>query len=142
MIKNEGKNLTVDDVKNQNQKLLNSIAECDFDSYKQLCSVDMTCFEPESSGMLIEGIEFHKYYFDLYNGSSTKTKPSSFNRYNISMSNPHVRFLAGSSDVAVISYVRVDQLMDGENPITKTMSETRIWEMRDGKLVNVHFHKS
>ena len=63
----------------------------------------------------------------------------------ITMSNPHVRWIGGSeAAAAIISYVRLDQSMRAEDsgPVTKTMSETRIWENRNGKLVNVHFHKS
>ena len=71
----------------------------------------------------------------------------------ISMSNPHVRWLGGGccSDgcgegtAAIITYIRLDQTMtpgDVNGPRTKTMSETRVWENRDGRLINVHFHKS
>ena len=34
-----------------------------FDSRK-LADAQMTCFEPEADGNLIEGIAFHKFYFD------------------------------------------------------------------------------
>lgn len=32
--------------------------------FSRLCDPAMTCFEPETLGNLIEGIEFHKFYFD------------------------------------------------------------------------------
>ena len=101
----------------------------------QLCADDLTCFEPESNGMLVGGLEFHRYYFDL---ASKMPKPSF--RQNITMSNPHIRWVG--KDCAVVSYTRVDQIVRDNVPVTKTMSETRVWEVRDGTLMHVHVHKS
>jgi hypothetical protein len=120
-----------------NQELLDSIATGDYDVYKDLCADDLSCFEPESSGMFVEGLDFHKYYFDL---GSKMDKPMIIPK-NITMSNPHIRWLG--QEAVVVSYTRVDQtLTEGGQPITETMSETRIWEVRDSALVHVHFHKS
>ena len=127
---------TVEQVIDANQRLLDSIASCDYETYEILCADDLTCFEPESNGMLVQGLEFHKYYFDL-----SGKMPLPIFRTNITMSNPHVRFCG--KHCAVISYTRVDQTLNAEQkPITKTVSETRIWEVRDDALVHVHFHKS
>jgi len=76
-------------------------------------------------------------------------------KINITMSNPHVRWLGGGccsdgcgdGSAAVISYVRMDQSVDSSSddkggPVTRLSSETRVWENRDGRLVHVHFHKS
>lgn len=126
-----------------NQQLLNSIAAGDYDVYKNLCSEDLSCFEPESAGMLVEGLEFHKYYFDL--GSKMQAMDNENKRTiipkNITMSNPHVRWLG--QDAVVVSYTRVDQSVTAEGvPVTQTMSETRIWEVKNSTMVHVHFHKS
>lgn len=52
--------------------------------YRRLCDPHLTAFEPEAIGNLVEGLEFHKFYFDnrkfilnlkvlqLYDGNKTK----------------------------------------------------------------------
>ncbi|KAL7495397.1 hypothetical protein ACHAWT_003897 [Skeletonema menzelii] len=157
---------TTADVIAANQKLLNAISRCDYETYNDLCANDLTAFEPESNGMLISGKSFHKFYFDLYGGDQEDAATSASNNVtrsttqtNITMSNPHVRWLGGGccsdgcgdGSAAVISYVRMDQsVLDSSNdekkkkggPVTRLCSETRVWENRDGRLVHVHFHKS
>ena len=141
-----------EDVISVNQRLLNAIAARDFDTYNELCADDITAFEPESRGMLVQGLEFHKYYFDLFGHPSILEKEDRqpIIPNTITMSNPHVRWLGsangadGDGLAAVISYVRLDQTMTAgdKGPTTKMMSETRIWEHRGGTWINVHFHKS
>ena len=46
------------------KNLLNSIKNGDFESYSQLCDPNLTAFEPETMGTLVEGLEFHKFYFN------------------------------------------------------------------------------
>lgn len=47
------------------QQLLESIAGGDWETYARLCDPSLSAFEPESSGQLVEGLLFHKYFFDL-----------------------------------------------------------------------------
>ena len=101
--------------------LLDSVANGDWDAYQALCDPTISAFEPESRGHLIEGLPFHKHYFDL--GASNKP-------INTTITAPHVRFLG--ADVAVVSYIRLLQTLDDENrPITHRWEETRIWERQD-----------
>ncbi len=46
------------------QKLLDAIAQGDYSTYSQLCDSSLTAFEPEAPGVLVEGLSFHKFYFD------------------------------------------------------------------------------
>ena len=32
--------------------------------FRKLCDTNITAFEPEALGNLVEGIEFHRFYFD------------------------------------------------------------------------------
>ena len=50
------------------RQLLNSIADQDWSTYTRLCDPSLTCFEPESRGQLVEGMDFHKFYFELKGG--------------------------------------------------------------------------
>lgn len=45
-------------------------------------------------------------------------------------------------DAAVVTYVRLQQVLSNGRPRTKVSEETRVWEKRDGKWKNVHFHIS
>ncbi len=46
------------------RRLLKSISDRDWDAYAALCEADLTCFEPEAKGAFVEGLEFHRFYFD------------------------------------------------------------------------------
>jgi calcium/calmodulin-dependent protein kinase (CaM kinase) II len=114
-----------------NQRLLDAIAEGDWETYTTLCDPTLTAFEPESRGHLAEGMEFHRFYFDL--GASSGPR-------NNTMSSPHVRLMG---DVAVLSYVRlVQRLDDAGAPVTFRGEETRVWQRVDGTWRHVHFHRS
>jgi calcium/calmodulin-dependent protein kinase (CaM kinase) II len=41
-----------------------SITFVKFVAYRKLVDPQMTCFEPESNRNLVEGLAFHKFYFD------------------------------------------------------------------------------
>jgi ketosteroid isomerase-like protein len=114
-----------------NQNLLESIARADWKSYAELCDSSLTCFEPEAMGQLIEGMEFHRFYFQL---------PGAKTPFNTTMASPHVRVMG---DVAVISYVRLNQRIAGDGaPTTNAVEETRVWQKQNGVWKHVHFHRS
>ena len=55
---------TIQEVLDLNERLLQSIAKGDWETYQQLCDPTLTAFEAESRGQLVEGMEFHRFYFD------------------------------------------------------------------------------
>lgn len=113
------------------QRLLNSIAEGDWAVYQELCDPSLTAFEPEGLGQRIEGLDFHRFYFNLGGFSGQR---------HTTMSAPHVRLMG---DVAVVSYVRLNQRVGPDGvPFTKAFEESRIWHRQAGKWRHVHFHRS
>lgn len=104
-------------------------------SCSKLVDPQMTCFEPESNGNLIEGLAFHKFYFDNVLSKNSKTAVNTF------ILKPHVHFM--SDDAACIAYTRLTQMIDRSGSL-KTMQseETRIWQRTSGKWQNVHYHCS
>jgi calcium/calmodulin-dependent protein kinase (CaM kinase) II len=114
-----------------NRRLLQSIASGDWKTYAALCDPTLSAFEPEARGQLVEGMDFHQFYFDL----GTKGGP-----VNTTMCSPHVRVMG---DVAVVSYVRLVQRLDAQGlPVTTRGEETRVWQRQNGAWRHVHFHRS
>ena len=74
-----------------NRRLLECIFAGDWATYEELCDPSLTCFEPETRGQWIEGLDFHHFYFKLGGAAGP---------LNITISTPHVRVMG---DVAVIS---------------------------------------
>ncbi len=125
-------NSTTQELIELNRQLLDSIAAADWLTYSHLCDPSLSAFEPSSRGQLVEGLPFHRFYFEL--GSSTGPR-------NLTLSAPKVRLL--SEDVAVVTYVRLEQQLGAdEAPVTVRFEETRVWHRRDGQWRNVHFHRS
>jgi len=115
------------------RRLLHSITQSDWTTYSELCSEDLISVEPEANGHLVQGMEFHKHYFDMADGSP-------YAGVTTTLSSPHVRLIG---DVAVITYVRQTQRVenDGKSRTTST-PETRVWQSVDGQWKHVHFHRS
>lgn len=46
------------------EQLLEAINTGDFDTYGKMCDPSITAFDPAALGNLVEGVDFHKFYFD------------------------------------------------------------------------------
>ncbi|KAG8435080.1 hypothetical protein GDO86_013151 [Hymenochirus boettgeri] len=46
------------------EQLIEAINNGDFEAYTKICDPGLTSFEPEALGNLVEGMDFHKFYFD------------------------------------------------------------------------------
>ncbi|OXU27866.1 hypothetical protein TSAR_003767 [Trichomalopsis sarcophagae] len=117
------------------EQLIESINTGDFEAYTKICDPHLTAFEPEALGNLVEGMEFHKFYFDnVVLGKNCKA-------VNTTILNPHVHLLG--EDAACIAYVRLTQYMDKQGVAhTQQSEESRVWHKKDNKWQNVHFHRS
>ncbi|XP_073541920.1 calcium/calmodulin-dependent protein kinase type II subunit gamma isoform X17 [Phyllobates terribilis] len=116
------------------EQLIEAINNGDFEAYTKICDPGLTSFEPEALGNLVEGMDFHKFYFD--NLLSKNTKP-----IHTTILNPHVHVIG--EDAACIAYIRLTQYIDAQGrPRTTQSEETRVWYRRDGKWLNVHYHCS
>jgi len=113
--------------------ILDAINSGDFETYTKLCDPSITAFEPEALGNLVEGIEFHRFYFD----NSIKQSKTT----NVTILNPVVHLLG--DDAASIGYIKVTQTLDKQgHAFTSQSEETRIWQRKEGRWTNVHFHRS
>ncbi|XP_044594372.1 calcium/calmodulin-dependent protein kinase type II alpha chain isoform X14 [Cotesia glomerata] len=118
------------------EQLIESINTGDFEGYTKICDPHLTAFEPEALGNLVEGMDFHKFYFDNVLG-----KNSSCKAVNTTILNPHVHLLG--EDAACIAYVRLTQFVDKQGVAhTQQSEESRVWQKKDNKWQNVHFHRS
>ena len=118
-----------------NQAMLTSVASGDWQAYSAVCADDVSCFEAESEGHLVEGLPFHRYYFELP-GDSSQPAPA----VNVTMARPHLRWL--SDDSVVVSYTRLTQKLVNGDPVTARCCETRIWQKVCGSWKQVHVHRS
>ncbi|KAL1518254.1 hypothetical protein ABEB36_001902 [Hypothenemus hampei] len=130
-----------DDIKARRQEIIkmteqviDAINVGDYDTYTKICDNNLTCFEPEAMGNLVEGLDFHKFYFDNVLGKNYKA-------VNSTMLNPHVHLLG--EEAACIAYILLTQYIDKNGQAhSQKYEESRVWEKRDNKWKNVHFHRS
>ncbi|XP_078095565.1 calcium/calmodulin-dependent protein kinase type II subunit beta isoform X21 [Mustelus asterias] len=116
------------------EQLIEAINNGDFEAYAKICDPGLTSFEPEALGNLVEGMDFHRFYFE--NLLSKNSKP-----IHTTILNPHVHLIG--EDAACIAYIRLTQYIDIQGrPRTTQSEETRVWHRRDSKWQNVHFHCS
>jgi ketosteroid isomerase-like protein len=114
-----------------NQRLLDAIAQGDWATYELLCDPGLTAFEPEAKGQLVQGLEFHRFYFRLGGARGP---------HLTTICVPSVRIMG---DVAIVTYVRLNQRIgsDGQPGVT-SCEETRVWQRQPTGWKHVHFHRS
>ncbi|XP_041914689.1 calcium/calmodulin-dependent protein kinase type II subunit beta isoform X16 [Alosa sapidissima] len=120
------------------EQLIEAVNNGDFEAYAKICDPGLTSFEPEALGNLVEGMDFHRFYFENRERSllAKNSKP-----IHTTILNPHVHLIG--EDAACIAYIRLTQFVDGQGrPRSSQSEETRVWHRRDSKWQNVHFHCS
>lgn len=125
-----------------------------------MCDPAVTAFEPEALGNLVEGLDFHRFYFENCEFLRSWRFPRAlwilaFDCFDLNppvwsknskpvhttILNPHIHLVG--DEAACIAYIRVTQYIDANGtPRTAQSEETRVWHRRDGKWQIVHFHRS
>uniref|UniRef100_A0AAZ3PIW9 calcium/calmodulin-dependent protein kinase n=1 Tax=Oncorhynchus tshawytscha TaxID=74940 RepID=A0AAZ3PIW9_ONCTS len=118
------------------EQLIESINNGDFEAYAKICDPGLTSFEPEALGNLVEGHDFHRFYFD--NALSKGSKP-----VHTILLNPHVHLIVGERSSASPT-IRLSQYMDAGDASSTMQSESPVWlrSLSLGKWQNIHFHQS
>ena len=123
--------MTEENILQLNQRLLDAIAAADWATYEELCDPELTAFEPEARGQRVEGLDFHRFYFDLGKPDGAR---------HTTMVDLRVRMLG--ENAALVTCIRLVQAETPSGPTTQRAEETRVWLRRDGHWRHVHFHRS
>ncbi|MCH8907380.1 MAG: nuclear transport factor 2 family protein [Candidatus Heimdallarchaeota archaeon] len=111
------------------RELLHAIRSGDAEKYTQMSSPELTCFEPETQGSRVDGLDFHLFFMNNQN-------PSNF---YFEIVNPVYR-IEGNLGYAV--YTLIDNRVSDTGFDLKQVNETRIFEKLNGKWIMIHFHRS
>ena len=110
-------------------ELLKAIKDGDIEKYKQFSSESLTAIEPETSGLIVSGLDFHLFF--LRNNQKRE--------YHIELINPTIRVF---NDTAFIAYTLIEnKVIEGKFNL-KNVFETRIYHKENGTWKMVHFHRN
>ena len=110
-------------------ELLNAIRHGDVEKYKEYSSPSLTAIEPESSSLIVKGLDFHMFFLH-------HSQPKEF---HIELVNPVIKVY---TDTAYIAYTLIEnRVIDGKFSI-KTIFETRIYHKEQDSWKMVHFHRN
>ncbi|KAH9574633.1 hypothetical protein CY35_01G068400 [Sphagnum magellanicum] len=139
------KHFVQDDLLRATEELLRGIDTGDYSTYQRLCHPKLTAFEPEAQGQLVEGLDFHKFYFDLgkaLENSSGAHGPA----VQSTIVAPKVVLLG--TNAGVVTYTRLQQIPGSPKAgHTSAHNETRVWERQkndagEWEWKHIHFHRS
>lgn len=118
-----------------NQAVLDSVVRGDWETYARHCCASLSCFEAETNGVLVEGLDFHRFYFPTAPAARESSHPAT-----VTMARPHLRWLGDGA--VVLSYTRLVQRHSDGAFTTSSCCETRIWQQIEGTWKQVHVHRS
>lgn len=117
------------EIYNLNSELLHAIRKGDVQKYKLLCSEKLTAIEPETSGNIAVGLDFHIFFL-------SHSKPKD---YHFEIIDPVVHVYG---DSAYIAYTIINSsYTDGQSKVS-TQHETRIYHREKDTWKMVHFHRN
>lgn len=111
-------------------ELVNSIQRADIATYRTLVSESLTCFEPETQGHRLDGIDFHIFI------TESQQVPR---RHHVELVDPVIRVYG---DCAYAAYTLLVQRDNDDGFSISSMNETRVFAKEDGRWKMVHFHRS
>eukprot|EP00040_Diaphanoeca_grandis_P019860 m.105205 g.105205 ORF g.105205 m.105205 type:complete len:517 (+) comp27629_c0_seq1:85-1635(+) len=121
-------------VKAANSKLVQAINDGDWTIYSSLVSKELTCFEPEAAGVLVKGLKFHQFFFEIPKQDSVRAQKQT------TLYNEDVQMLG--TDAAIVTYNRIVQSVSNGAPVMTRSVETRIYHKTDRSWLCVHFHRT
>lgn len=116
------------------RRMLESIHAGDVETYRQLCTADLTCYETDVAPYRIEGVDFHA---DLMAAMKTLGVYSNLTRFD--MLDSRVQLY---SECAVVTYTRLMTYAGATPPVFRAFNESRIYVRQAGMWKMAHFHRS
>ena len=111
-------------------KLLHAVEKADVETYRQLVSNEVTCFEPETGGAQVKGRSMHLFFV------KNSIVPD---QYFFEIIDPTFK-VYGDAAIAAYTFL-LTEISDGETAIS-TENVTRIFHREQGVWKMVHFHRS
>lgn len=116
------------------RRLLESIHAGDVETYQNLCTEDLTCFETDVAPYRIDGVQFH---VDLMNAMKAQGTYANLTRFD--MLSPSVQVYG---DCAIVTYTRLMTYAGSTPPVFRAFNESRIFVRQGGQWKMAHFHRS
>lgn len=114
--------------------MLEAIHAGDLETYKELSSPELTCFETDVAPYRIDGLDFHLGLMAAMKEQGAFSKLIQFH-----MLTPHVHV---HGDSAVVTYTRLMTFASESAPVFRAFNETRVFTRMDGAWKMIHFHRS
>ena len=120
----------VDEIRDTLERLLTAIQNADLETYKTLVRADLTCFEPETRGHRVNGLDFH--FFVTQSQAELK-------RLHLEIIDPVIRVFGNTGYAAYTLHVMRE---DANGFHIATMNETRVFVKQGESWKMAHFHRS
>ena len=113
-------------------RMLDAIHTGDADTYAELCTADLSCFE-DVCAYRIDGLEFHLSLIRRM-AQSPALRPTRFD-----IVTPRIQVYGTTG---IVTYTRLMTYDDSGKPRWTTSNETRVFVKQDSRWKMAHFHRS
>lgn len=114
-------------------RMLDAIHTGDADTYRALCTDDLSCFE-DVCPYRIDGVAFHTALIEQM-AQNPALKPRRFD-----ILTPHIQVYGDQT--GIVTYTRLMTYEDSGKPRWSTFNETRVFVKHEGNWKMAHFHRS